>query len=68
VVPYEGRVLPSMNTGSPHILHTRRWERFGRTINHLVDDLNGWNGDALRDAEAQVPGERRVKTNHKEML
>ena len=21
VVPYEGRVLPSMNTGSPHILH-----------------------------------------------
>src|SRR5689334_10260612 len=30
VVPYEHRVLTSMNTGSPHILHTRRWERFGR--------------------------------------
>jgi pilus assembly protein CpaE len=68
VVPYEGRVLPSMNTGSPHILHTRRWERFGRTINHLVDDLDGWTADAVRDAEAQVPIERRLKTSQKEML
>ncbi|HXT33191.1 MAG TPA: AAA family ATPase [Vicinamibacterales bacterium] len=75
VVPYEGRVLPSMNTGSPHILHTRRWERFGRTINHLVDDLDAWNGDAstslgtgARDAEAQMPHARRVKTDQKELL
>lgn len=75
VVPYEGRVLPSMNTGSPHILHTRRWERFGRTINQLVDDLDGWSdepstslGAGARDVQAQVPVERRVKTDHKEVL
>ena len=52
VVPYERRVLPSMNTGSPHILHTRRWERFGRTINHLVDDLDGWIGRPRPPASA----------------
>ena len=28
VVPYERGVLASMNTGSPHVLHSRRWERF----------------------------------------
>jgi pilus assembly protein CpaE len=63
VVPYEGRVLPSMNTGSPHILHARRWERFGRSVNQLVDDLNLWAVDTAR--EAAVPErpvvERRLK-------
>jgi pilus assembly protein CpaE len=43
VVPYERRVLTSMNTGSPHILHSRRWERFGRSINTIVDALDSWN-------------------------
>jgi pilus assembly protein CpaE len=63
VVPYEGRVLPSMNTGSPHILHGRRWERFGRAVTQIVDDLNMWAVDTAR--EAAVPErpvvERRLK-------
>jgi len=62
VVPYERGVLTSMNTGSPHILHTRRWERFGRAINRLVDDLDVWPVDAARDAaQPQTSGERRLK-------
>ena len=74
VVPYEGRVLASMNTGRPHILHTRRWERFGRTINQLVDDLDGWigppatGGPVARDGQEAVPLARRVKTDQKEIL
>ena len=68
VVPYESRVLPSTNTGIPHILHARRWERFGRTINHLVDDLDGWLSNAPRDAEEQAPLGRRLKAGQKEML
>jgi len=40
VVPYERRVLASMNTGSPHILHSGRWEKFGRTIQGVVSDLD----------------------------
>lgn len=45
VVPYERRVLTSTNTGVPHILNARRWERFGRTINQVVEDLDGWQVD-----------------------
>jgi pilus assembly protein CpaE len=41
VVPYERRVLTSTNTGVPHILRARRWERFGRTVKRLVEDLDG---------------------------
>lgn len=40
VIPYERKVLISMNTGSPHVLHSGRWERFGRTIGQLVADLD----------------------------
>jgi pilus assembly protein CpaE len=39
VVPYDRRVLVSMNTGSPRILHAARWQRFGRVIGQVVDDL-----------------------------
>ena len=41
VVPYEKRILMSMNTGSPHILHASWWQRFRRTINEVVEDLDG---------------------------
>jgi pilus assembly protein CpaE len=51
VVPYDERVLVSMNTGSPQILHARRWHRFGRAINQIADDL-----DALTANGAAEPG------------
>ena len=44
VVPYEKRVLVSMNTGSPHILHATWWQPFRRTINQVIDDLDGVAG------------------------
>ena len=61
VVPYDRRVLTSMNTGSPHILHSRRWERFGRSINAIVDALDSWNVTAPTEAAARAPMERRLK-------
>jgi pilus assembly protein CpaE len=42
VVPFDKRVVVSMNTGSPHILHAARWQGFRRTVNALVDDLDGF--------------------------
>jgi pilus assembly protein CpaE len=61
VVPYESRVLASMNTGSPHILHSRRWERFGRTINQLVTDLDVFAVDPAAESAAPHAVERRVQ-------
>lgn len=39
VVPYDSRVLVSMNTGSPQILHARRWHKLGRALTEIVNDL-----------------------------
>jgi pilus assembly protein CpaE len=62
VVPYDRRVLTSMNTGSPHILHARRWERFGRSINAIVDALDSWTVTGPPDAApARAPIERQLK-------
>jgi pilus assembly protein CpaE len=62
VVPYEHRVLTSMNTGSPHILHTRRWERFGRVVNQIIGDLDVLPVDAGREAAtAQASTERSAR-------
>lgn len=52
VIPYETGVLVATNTGSPHILHTRRWEKFGRVVNTLVDDLDTPGGE---DVVAEAP-------------
>ncbi len=41
VVPYEKRLLASMNSGSPQILQAAWWHRFGRAIDQLVADLDG---------------------------
>ena len=41
VVPYDKRILTSMNTGTPQILTAKRWHGFRRTIHQLVDDLDG---------------------------
>lgn len=49
VMPYERRILTSMNTGSPQILHATRWQRFGQTINQLIDDLDGFALDGPRE-------------------
>jgi pilus assembly protein CpaE len=65
VVPYEHRVLTSMNTGSPHILHTRRWERFGRVVNQIVGDLDVVAVDAVRDAAPHLAAQRNVTNTGK---
>lgn len=46
VVPYEKRVLQSMNAGSPQVMQGGWWQRFGKTITELVDDLDGAPGEA----------------------
>ena len=75
VVPYERRVLTSMNTGSPHILHSRRWERFGRSINTIVDALDSWNvgGRVQPDmteagTASRAPVERQLNVTRQEEL
>jgi len=69
VVPYEHRVLASMNTGSPHVLHARRWERFGRTINQVVDDLDVFAVDAASEsAPLHASAERRVKAGDRKEI
>ena len=60
VVPYESDVLTSMNTGSPHILHSRRWERFGKTVTRIVDDLDAV-ADTGSTAVSPQAAERRVR-------
>jgi pilus assembly protein CpaE len=60
--PYDRRVLTSMNTGSPHILHSRRWERFGRSINTIIDALDSWTVNAVPEAVSDRPPiERQLK-------
>ena len=71
VVPYESRVLTSMNTGNPRILQSRRWERFGRAINEIVDALDQWSVEAVREtaqAPDEAPIERRLKVAGQEEL
>ena len=62
VVPYERKVLVSMNTGDPPILHANRWQRFGRSINELIDGLDGLAVNGTRQAAAVEPiPETRIK-------
>ena len=70
VLPYERKVLTSTNAGSPHILHGTRWERFGRTINTLVEDLDVLPVSPARDAETTSrAGDWTLKpADQKEML
>lgn len=41
VVPYDHRVLVSMNTGRPQIMNVRPWHRFGRALSQIIDDVDG---------------------------
>jgi pilus assembly protein CpaE len=70
VLPYERRVLTATNAGSPHVLHATRWERFGRTINSIVADLDVMPTAAARDAApAQRSGDWALNpADQKEML
>ncbi len=69
VVPYDKRVLTSMNTGTPLVIHASRWQRFKRAIVQVVEDLEGAAAarsvergqDDLRLAsERQAPVARRA--------
>jgi pilus assembly protein CpaE len=46
VVPYDARVLISMNTGSPQILNGRPWHKLKRVLTTMVDDLEAGKGEA----------------------
>ena len=61
VVPYEKRILVSMNTGSPYILHANRWQPYRRTIDQLVDDLEG--GGAV--AASEQSGRPQAREEHR---
>jgi hypothetical protein len=51
-----------MNTGSPRILHSRRWERFGRSINTIVDALDSWTINSAPEATPdRAPVEHQLK-------
>jgi pilus assembly protein CpaE len=56
VVPYEAKVLGSMNTGSPHILHARRWERFGRVVSSIVAEMDVVASDVAGSASPRFAG------------
>jgi MinD superfamily P-loop ATPase len=62
VVPYDRRVLESVNSGVPRILRARRWERFGRAISRMVADLSD-TSRALSAEDVPTPsGGRRAAT------
>jgi len=58
VVPYDKRVLQSMNAGSPQVMQGGWWQRFGKTIGQVVDDLDG-AADETAEAAATLPAARR---------
>jgi pilus assembly protein CpaE len=62
VIPYEKRVLASMNTGSPLVLHPGWWQRFGRTVGQVVDEIDGAAAAASKEAGSpQVSEEHRAR-------
>ena len=77
VVPYEKNVLVSGNTGSPEIVRAGRWQRFGRTIREIADDLEALTAGAGRDRgpagdadlrlreDAAVPAHGRTRTERR---
>ncbi len=69
VVPYEKRILTSMNTGVPYSLHASRWRRFKRAIVQVVEDLERstagrsmehGHDDLPLASDQQAPQARRV--------
>jgi pilus assembly protein CpaE len=58
VVPYDHRVLASVDTGKPQVLYSRPWQRFGRSVNQLIADLDGWTSQAAGGDSAPALVER----------
>jgi pilus assembly protein CpaE len=69
VVPYEKGVLTSMNTGSPHVLHGSWWQRFGKVMEQIVNDVDAVqpgasSGGADDGARARLGERRRGATSN----
>lgn len=60
VVPYDRRVLESVNSGVPRILRARRWERFGRAISRMAADLSDTSRALTAEDASTSSGARRA--------
>jgi len=61
VAPYDKRVLQAMNAGSPQVMQSGWWQRFGKTVSQIVDDLDGAAADATDDG-AQGVARQQTRT------
>jgi pilus assembly protein CpaE len=61
VVPYEKRVLQSMNAGSPQVMQGSWWQRWGKTITELVDGLDGATAEVAADETTSPAARSRAK-------
>jgi pilus assembly protein CpaE len=67
VVAYDKQVLVSMNTGSPRVIHAGRWDRFGKMVRQIADDLGAFAVDSARQAEpADIDRIRRTSPPRQE--
>jgi len=57
VVPYEKRILVSMNTGTPYIVRAARWRGFGRVVTDIADAVDGFADQTASDLEVQPSAE-----------
>ena len=53
-IPYQKRILSSMNTGEPYILRAFKWMGFGRAVKELADEIEQLT-DAAKTAAASTP-------------
>jgi pilus assembly protein CpaE len=69
IVPYDKRILVSMNTGTPRIVHAPRWRGFGRVVMDIADSLDGFaqvpvaepkTKSAADDARVRLGSDRRA--------
>lgn len=61
VVPYDTRVLVSMNTGRPPVLHAKFWHRFPRAISQMVDAITDGSLETSREVETTAAPDLRLK-------
>ncbi len=61
VIPYERRVLASMNTGSPQLLHTTWWQKFGKAVAGIVDDLDATAAPTDSESGSTEDGSPRAR-------